>query len=45
MTVSRFLPRLGERGMMICRRHADGALQIVAIALRPDWQSQMRTSS
>jgi predicted MFS family arabinose efflux permease len=40
MTVSRFLPRLGERGMMI----VGGSLvatQIVAIGFGPDWRIQM----
>ncbi|MBS0530112.1 MAG: MFS transporter [Proteobacteria bacterium] len=40
MTVSRFLPRLGERGMMIIGGMLVAA-QIVAIGFGPDWRIQM----
>jgi predicted MFS family arabinose efflux permease len=40
MTVARFLPRLGMRGMMIVGA-ALVALQLVAIAFGPDWRIQL----
>jgi len=40
MTVSRFLPRLGERGMMIIGGMLVAA-QIVAVGFGPDWRIQM----
>lgn len=40
LTVSRFLPRLGERGMMIIGGILVAA-QIVAIGFGPDWRIQM----
>jgi predicted MFS family arabinose efflux permease len=40
MTVSRFLPRLGERGMMISGGILVAA-QIVAVGFGPDWRVQM----
>ncbi|MFO1108657.1 MAG: MFS transporter [Bradyrhizobium sp.] len=40
MTVSRFLPRLGMRGMMIAGASLVG-LQLAAIAFGPDWRIQL----
>ncbi len=40
LTVSRFLPRLGVRGMMIAGASLVG-LQLVAVAFGPDWRIQL----
>src|SRR4029077_14896755 len=40
MTVSRFLPRLGMRGMMIAGASLVG-LQLAAVAFGPDWKIQL----
>jgi predicted MFS family arabinose efflux permease len=40
MTVSRFLPRLGVRGMMIAGASLVG-LQLAAVAFGPDWRIQL----
>jgi predicted MFS family arabinose efflux permease len=40
MTVSRFLPRLGVRGMMIVGASMVG-LQLVAVSFGPDWRIQL----
>jgi MFS transporter, DHA1 family, inner membrane transport protein len=40
LTVSRFLPRLGVRGMMIAGASLVG-LQLAAIAFGPDWKIQL----
>lgn len=40
MTVSRFLPRLGVRGMMIAGATLVGS-QLVAVAFGPDWKIQL----
>lgn len=40
MTVSRFLPRLGMRGMMVAGASLVG-LQLAAVAFGPDWRVQL----
>jgi predicted MFS family arabinose efflux permease len=40
MTVSRFLPRLGVRGMMVAGATLVG-LQLVAVSFGPDWKIQL----